>query len=260
MKYFLKLLGFCMILFCFTNKSVGYVSPIRPESVDTMETMMANMFQQPSRASLPSMELNQIIRDILFEGMEYFEQNYPQEVVNIVKLGWESFKKSHPYRKYKDEQDQIYFTAGRIHGKRYYLQDILDYGEVRPPTLVYSLIDKKGDRYVVPLVLKDTIRARIFFEPNSFELTSMAYSSRQGIGIPLADMTEYPPIDSVKAYSIIQDALPVGEKIVSQRLFNMICTAIPYWGFLTQTGSKSTSNTSIHWIDPINKEPHYLNK
>lgn len=263
MRYLSKLLVFGIIWGCFTTESVGeYTSPIPLAAVDTLKAHIKIRLQEPARDTLPTMNLHQIIQDIISNGMAYFEQNYPQEVVNIVKPAYKSFRHLKPYGKFVDEQEKTYYTIGRQHADRFYEDSIFEYGKVWSPVLVHSPNGASGDRYIVPLAYKDTMRFCIEFAPDSTEYTgkpwkctSMGYTGRNPAN-PLSNLTHFPPMDSVEADSIMRSTLPPGEEIVSQRLFNMAFTAIPYWNFLTQTGSKSAPDKSIYWIDPVNKEVH----
>jgi len=264
MRSFTKLFGVLAILFWFTNKSMGYVSsPIPLEAVDSLKAGIKIRLQEPARDTLPTMDLDQIIRDIILQGMQYFEQNYPQEVVNIVKPAYKSFSRHHPYGKFTDEEGKTFYTIGRERADRFYEEDIPQYGKILPPVLVYSPKDKSGDSYVVPLAFNDTIRFFAEFAPDTclitggppWELLYMGYTGRDP-DRPRANLTKFPPIDSVEADSIMRTTLAPGEEIISQRLFNMMFTRIPYWNFLIQTGGKGSPDTNIHWVDPVNREIH----
>jgi hypothetical protein len=128
------------------------------------------------------------------------------------------------------------------------------YGRVLNPVLVYSILGKKGDEYIVPLAYKDTIVALAKFDiEDSLVLTNMMYCSTPGRFFPR--WTKWPPVDSAEAYRIMRDSLPVDEKIIDQRLFDVTYSSVPYWGFLIEKATKDSTQKKIYWIDPILKKP-----
>ena len=72
MKRLLRLLVLSVILGCL---GTVYARPIPPESVGALAAKIEVRLKEPARDTLPTMDLHQIIRDIIFEGREYFEEN-----------------------------------------------------------------------------------------------------------------------------------------------------------------------------------------
>jgi hypothetical protein len=207
--------------------------------------------KEPSREPLPPMDIDKIIKDVLSngeDGIKSLEQNYPKKTINILKPALISFQaRQYHYGKYKkcqDKEGKLYFTSAFPKDtKRFYLDEMLKYGRVLSPILVYDPVYPEYDRYFVPLAFKDSVVAIANFNADTIKCSGVSWFAEI-----ISHFSQY---DSVKADSIIRISLSPGEKIISKKFFKKQC---PIWGFLIEKTDGENVDTTIYLEFPeINK-------
>jgi hypothetical protein len=190
------------------------------------------------------------MRDIYYLGMDYFETNYSQEIVNFVKPIYNVLTSESYYGMFTDEHGDTFITCCSKGDPRYYLDSLQQYLQICPPVLIYNKWSRTGDVYQIPLAYKDTIKAYVAFYADSLKRGPVGWADAGNSF--LFGLTEFPTVDSVEADSLFRDTLPPDEQIIDQRLFRL-WGALPYWTILTETQGKAGSDSAIHWLDPIKK-------